>query len=197
MVFVEGPRGRDGNHPLARAVQWHGARAALHRLGDGAAVCVRLRKRHRIGSRGVVLIEIPCQAVAGDKIIYGKRNQARDLAGGPPLTPEGWLRAVMVVEGGVGRVGGAPHGGRGVYGQPRADSVNLYWRQRKGMGVSTVPFSYHVPRENADGGARPDGGLCTPADHGARAEAAVVYVGEVVFGGSAEEVWESSSDILI
>ena len=25
MVFVEGPRGRDGNHPLARAVQWHGA----------------------------------------------------------------------------------------------------------------------------------------------------------------------------
>ena len=66
MVFVEGPRGRDGNHPLARAVQWHGARAALHRLGDGAAVCVRLRKRHRIGSRGVVLIEIPCQAVAGD-----------------------------------------------------------------------------------------------------------------------------------
>ena len=83
-----------------------------------------------------------------------------------------------------------------MYGQPRADSVNLYWRQRKGMGVSTVPFSYHVPRENADGGA-PRGGLCTPADHGARAEAAFVYVGEVVFGGSAEEVWESSSDILI
>ena len=84
-----------------------------------------------------------------------------------------------------------------MHGQPCADSVNLYWRQRKGMGVSTVPFSYHVPGENADGGARPDGGLCTPADHGARAEAAVVYVGEVAFGGSAEEVWESGSDILI
>ena len=41
------------------------------------------------------------------------------------------------------------------------------------------------------------GELCTPADHGARAEAAVVYVGEVVFEGSAEEVRESGSDILI
>ena len=40
------------------------------------------------------------------------------------------------------------------------------------------------------------GGLCTPADHGARAEAAVVYVGEVAFGGSAEEVRESGLDIF-
>jgi len=65
------------------------------------------------------------------------------------------------------------------------------------MGISTAPFSYHVPGENADGGARPDGRLCTPADHGARAEAAVVYVGEVVFEGSAEEVRESGLDIIV
>ena len=65
------------------------------------------------------------------------------------------------------------------------------------MGISTAPFSYHVPGENADGGARPDGRLCTPADHGARAKAAVVYVGEVVFEGSAEEVRESGLDIFI
>ena len=84
-----------------------------------------------------------------------------------------------------------------MHGQPCADSMDLYWGQRKGMGIPAAPFSYHVSGENADGGARPDGGLCTPADHGARAEAAVVYVGEVAFRGSAEEVRESGLDIIV
>ncbi len=66
VVFPNRPRGWNGNHPLARAVQWHGARAALHGLGDGAAVCVRLWECHRIWRSGVVLIEIPGQAVARD-----------------------------------------------------------------------------------------------------------------------------------
>ena len=66
MVLMERPWGGNRDHPLARAVQWHRARAALHGFGGGAAVCVRLRKCHRIGRRGVVLVEIPCQAVAGD-----------------------------------------------------------------------------------------------------------------------------------
>ena len=56
--------GRESTAGEGSPVAW--SLAALHRLGDGAAGCVRLRKRHRIGSRGVVLIEIPCQAVAGD-----------------------------------------------------------------------------------------------------------------------------------
>jgi len=42
--------GRESSAGEGSPVAW--SLAALHRLGDGAAVCVRLRKRHRIGSRG-------------------------------------------------------------------------------------------------------------------------------------------------
>ncbi len=51
-----------------------------------------------------------------------------------------------------------------MYGQPCADTVDLYRGQRKGIGTPSVPFSCHVSGEDADGpgGARPDGRLCTP-----------------------------------
>jgi hypothetical protein len=55
--------------------------------------------------------------------------------------------------------------------------------QREGMGVPSVPLSHHVPGEYADRRARVNGGLCTPADHGAGTEAAVIYIGEVVSKG--------------
>ena len=84
-----------------------------------------------------------------------------------------------------------------MHGQPCAYSVDLYWWQREGIGIPSVPLSYHVSGENADRRARPDRGLCTPADHGARAEAAVIYVGEVVSEGGAEEVRESGPNVLV
>ena len=84
-----------------------------------------------------------------------------------------------------------------MHGQPCAYTVDVQWWQREGIGIPSVPFSYHVSGDNADRSARPDRGLCAPADHGAWAKAAVIYVGEVVFESSAEEVRESSSNVLV
>ncbi len=84
-----------------------------------------------------------------------------------------------------------------MHGQTRADPVEMDWEQREGVGVSPVPFSHHVPGEYADSRAHPNGGLCTPADHGARAEAAVVHIGEVVSEGDAEEGWEGGTNVLV
>ncbi len=59
-----------------------------------------------------------------------------------------------------------------------------------------MSFKRHVAEKNADWRARPYGGLWSPADHGARAEATVVHVGEVVSEGGAEEGGESSPDFV-
>ena len=65
-----------------------------------------------------------------------------------------------------------------------------YWYP---VGAIQLPLS----GENADRGACPDRGLCAPADHGAWAEAAVIYVCEVVSESSAEEVRESSPNVFV
>ena len=84
-----------------------------------------------------------------------------------------------------------------MHGQPCAYTVDVQWWQREGIGIPSVPFSYHVSGENADRSARPDRGLCAPADHGAWAKAAVIYVGEAVSESSAEEVRESRSNVFV
>jgi hypothetical protein len=54
-----------------------------------------------------------------------------------------------------------------------------------------------VPGEYANWRARPDGGLCAPADHGAGAKATVIHAAFVFSEGSAEEGWEGGSDVHV
>ena len=65
------------------------------------------------------------------------------------------------------------------------------------MGVPSAPLGHHVPGGYAYRRARADGRLCTPADHGAGAEAAVVHVGEVVSECGAEEGGKGGPNVLV
>ena len=84
-----------------------------------------------------------------------------------------------------------------MYGQPCADSVDMNRGQREGVGVPSAPLGHHVPGEYADRRARTNGRMCTPADHGAGAKAAVIYIGEGVPKGGAEEGWEGVANVHV